>query len=200
MKRIFKIFSIILFLLIIFGCSNDDIKISFNKIGNLKPKSPVFFEGDSVGFVKKIEFLDSNYLVHVKITENKELLNYNPFFYLVDLNSKTKIVIVNDPSKGLKEFDDDNVFKGGDEIDYYIKLFSLKLQGKIDSLKNDKKFKDLIDNLNLKIDELKEKGKDKYEKVKPELEKNIDEIFEKLKKSFSNEELESLKSNIKKLF
>lgn len=200
MKRILKIFSTILFLFMIFGCSNEDIKISFKKIGNLKPKSPVYFESDSVGFVKRIDFLDSNYLVHIKITDNKELLNYNPYFYLVDLNSKTKIVIINDPSKGLKRFEGDSIFKGGDEIDYYIKLFSLKIQGKIDSLKTDEKFKDIIDNLNLKLEELKEKSKEEYEKLKPELEKNLDEIFEKLRKSFSSEEFESLKYHLKKLF
>ncbi|MEO0233642.1 MAG: hypothetical protein ABIN11_00960 [candidate division WOR-3 bacterium] len=200
MKRIYRFILVPMLLLILFGCSNNDIKVSFNRIGNLKPKSPVIFESDSVGFVHKIEFLDSNYLVHIKITEKKEFLNYNPYFYLIDSDSDAKIVILDDPSKGFNDFDEEKIFKGGNELDYYLKLFSLKLNEKIDSLKSDERIKELIENLNLKLNELKDKGEEKYEKIRPEIEKNIDEIFEKMKKSFKREEFESLKEKIKKLF
>jgi hypothetical protein len=187
-------------LFIIFGCSNNDIKVSFNRIGNLKPKSPVIFENDSVGFVYKIESLDSNYLVHIKITEKEEILNYNPYFYLIDSDSDAKIVVLDDPSKGFNNFDEEKIFKGGNELDYYLKLFSLRLNEKIDSLKSDERIKELIEYLNLKLNELKDKGEEKYEKIKPEIEKNIEEIFEKIKKGFKKEEFESLKVRIEKLF
>lgn len=200
MKKFYKIFLFFILLLTIFGCSNKNIKLSFSTIGNLKPKSPVFFEKDSVGFVQKIEFFDSIYLVHIKITEKKEFLNYNPSFYLIvdDLNSK--IVILNDPSRGFNDFDEKIIFKGGNELDYYLKLFSLKINEKMDSLKVNEKVKDLLENLNSKLSEFKAKGQKQYEKIKPEIHKNIDEIFEKMRKNFNKEEFESLKVKIEKLF
>ncbi|MEJ5307005.1 MAG: hypothetical protein WHT27_01730 [candidate division WOR-3 bacterium] len=200
MKRIYRFILLSMLLFIIFGCSNNDIKVSFNRIGNLKPKSPVIFENDSVGFVYKIESLDSNYLVHIKITEKEEILNYNPYFYLIDSDSDAKIVVLDDPSKGFNNFDEEKIFKGGNELDYYLKLFSLRLNEKIDSLKSDERIKELIEYLNLKLNELKDKGEEKYEKIKPEIEKNIEEIFEKIKKGFKKEEFESLKVRIEKLF
>lgn len=182
------------------GCSTNVVKISFTKIGNLKPKSPVIFENDSVGFVQKIESLDSNYLVYIKITEKTEILNYNPYFYLIDSETDAKIVILDDPSQGFRDFDEEMVFRGGNEFDYYLKLFSLKLNEKIDSLKSDERIQELVENFNLKLNELKDKGEEKYQKIKPEIEKSLDEVFEKLKNSFKKEDFESLKVKIKNLF
>lgn len=200
MKKNFKIILIMFLFLMMLGCSTNVVKISFTKIGNLKPKSPVIFENDSVGFVQKIESLDSNYLVYIKITEKTEILNYNPYFYLIDSETDAKIVILDDPSQGFRDFDEEMVFRGGNEFDYYLKLFSLKLNEKIDSLKSDERIQELVENFNLKLNELKDKGEEKYQKIKPEIEKSLDEVFEKLKNSFKKEDFESLKVKIKNLF
>ena len=117
-KNIYRLFVLILMSLIFFGCEEGPLKISvrYDSLGELKPKSFVYYEKTEVGHIEKIVSTErGDYLVEVLITsEHKGIATDNSLFFIDDdpFDSQRKALAIEQTSPVGRSLKDGSIVVG----------------------------------------------------------------------------------------
>lgn len=207
MKGFMGIGFFIISLMGIYTECRGDVKygILFREVKELKEGDPVLLDGEIIGVVSEIEESGSNKLVKVKIKEEyAEKIRKNAEFYLVMTGvRRIEIVVPEEPSEVMKS---GTTVIGYPEHGFWIRKIEVGTKSiikdtgeRIERLILIEQWNTFKRELERKVKDLKEKGKEEMNKELPKLKKEAEEFYERIKEKVP-EMAEGVRKYIDELF